>query len=180
LNFKSLRAVERFFSDDPAMGEAILLNYFFEPILTISWQRAVVLVWTKKAEMLKTSGFIKTVHGDLPRPRIVRMLSKTRSKHFRVKFNKNNVLKRDRFTCQYCGKKLPKDELSLDHVKPRWAGGQLCFENIVTACRVCNQLKGDEFLERTGMRLLQKPFVPSLRQVFPEWVLQELKEYLKI
>lgn len=38
------------------------------------------------------------------------------------------------------------DELSLDHVQPRVRGGDRSEGNLVTACRACNTLKGDQRL----------------------------------
>jgi hypothetical protein len=40
-----------------------------------------------------------------------------------VKFNRRNIFARDHNQCQYCGKKFPTSELSLDHVIPRSQGG---------------------------------------------------------
>jgi 5-methylcytosine-specific restriction endonuclease McrA len=36
-----------------------------------------------------------------------------------VKFNLRNIFARDKNRCQYCGKRYPTSELSLDHVIPR-------------------------------------------------------------
>ena len=35
------------------------------------------------------------------------------------------------------------------------------WTNLVTACKLCNQRKGNQTLEETGMELLRKPFEPS-------------------
>ena len=56
------------------------------------------------------------------------------------------VFLRDRLTCRYCGKSALKGELSIsdltvDHVRPRAVGGTWNIENLVTACRSCNELK---------------------------------------
>ena len=40
-----------------------------------------------------------------------------------IKFNKQNLLERDDYSCQYCGKKMPVKELNMDHVIPRDRGG---------------------------------------------------------
>ena len=48
------------------------------------------------------------------------------------------VLERDAFTCRYCGRSAPQVVLHVDHVKPRSAGGEDSFENLVTACQDCN------------------------------------------
>jgi hypothetical protein len=58
------------------------------------------------------------------------------------------VLKRDRFTCVYCGKTGAESELEIDHIHPVSKGGSHHVSNLVTACRTCNQAKGAGTLER--------------------------------
>jgi len=53
-----------------------------------------------------------------------------------------SVLRRDGFTCQYCGKSAPNVLLEVDHIKPRSAGGGNEDTNLVTSCRDCNRGKG--------------------------------------
>lgn len=48
------------------------------------------------------------------------------------------VLRRDKFQCQYCGAKPPEAELHIDHVTPVALGGTDKPNNLVTACRDCN------------------------------------------
>lgn len=57
------------------------------------------------------------------------------------------VFKRDRFTCQYCGKHPPDVLLEADHIVPRAAGGSDEMENLTTACSDCNRGKGARLLE---------------------------------
>jgi len=52
------------------------------------------------------------------------------------------VLFRDKFTCQYCGRKAPDVILQIDHKVPHLLGGADRLENLVTACEDCNQGKG--------------------------------------
>ncbi len=54
------------------------------------------------------------------------------------------VLKRDRFTCTYCGAKAPDVELHIDHVIPVCKGGTDGIENLATACAECNLGKGGQ------------------------------------
>jgi HNH endonuclease len=58
-------------------------------------------------------------------------------KHLRpsVRFS---ILKRDRFTCRYCGAKAPDVKLRVDHIKPMSRGGSNHESNLVTACEECN------------------------------------------
>lgn len=51
------------------------------------------------------------------------------------------VLRRDNYTCRYCGVYAPFAQLVVDHVMPRSRGGQDVMENLVTACDPCNSGK---------------------------------------
>lgn len=57
----------------------------------------------------------------------------------RVRFE---VFKRDKFTCQYCGRKAPDVILNCDHIQPVAAGGDGDLLNLITSCRDCNGGKG--------------------------------------
>lgn len=54
------------------------------------------------------------------------------------------ILKRDSFTCQYCGG-TPQDGyvLHVDHIVPKSAGGLDKENNLITACWHCNQGKSN-------------------------------------
>lgn len=58
------------------------------------------------------------------------------------------VLQRDGFRCQYCGRSpvdSPSVRLHLDHRKPVARGGTNDPDNLVTACSICNLGKGARF-----------------------------------
>ena len=52
------------------------------------------------------------------------------------------VFKRDRFTCQYCGRMAPDVILEVDHIQPVAEGGKNTMLNLITSCRDCNRGKG--------------------------------------
>jgi 5-methylcytosine-specific restriction endonuclease McrA len=56
------------------------------------------------------------------------------------------ILERDGFTCRYCGRKPPEVVLQIDHVVPVSKGGFATTDNLVTACRECNNGKRDVLL----------------------------------
>ena len=67
--------------------------------------------------------FVKTVRFEIAVPRIVRLLSYDRLPRQDVKLNRRNIYARDHSLCQYCGKKFPTQELSLDaRMVPRSLG----------------------------------------------------------
>jgi len=63
---------------------------------------------------------------------------KSLSKRTRVE-----VLKRDKFKCQYCGSTAPNVVLEIDHIDPVSKGGTNDMLNLVTSCRDCNQGKSN-------------------------------------
>ncbi len=104
--------------------------------------------------------FVRTVHFEIQVPRVIRLLSYDRLPRQRVKFNRRNIFARDGNRCQYCGKRFPTNELSLDHVAPRSQGGQATWDNIVCACLMCNVRKGGRTPLQAGMRLIREPVEP--------------------
>ena len=93
-------------------------------------------------------------------PKVIRLLFYDRLPQTRVKFNRRNIFARDESRCQYCGKKFPTPELSLDHVIPRSRGGRTSWENLVCSCTHCNARKGGRLPEEAGLKLVRKPVKP--------------------
>jgi 5-methylcytosine-specific restriction endonuclease McrA len=105
--------------------------------------------------------WVSTVNFYVAVPRIIRLLFYDRLPRNEVKFNRRNIFARDRNRCQYCGRKYPTTELSLDHIIPRSAGGKSVWENIVCACTACNIKKGGRTPQQAGMTLVLKPVKPK-------------------
>lgn len=68
---------------------------------------------------------------------------------------------RDHHQCLYCGRCFPAQLLSRDHVHPLSRGGRDRWNNVVTACKRCNQHKGNRLLSEISMELLALPFCPN-------------------
>jgi len=79
----------------------------------------------------------------------------------RVVLTNRTLFARDQHLCAYCGTKQTSNHLSRDHVVPQSRGGADTWENCVTACRQCNQAKGADSLEQSGMQLLYVPYAPN-------------------
>lgn len=77
-----------------------------------------------------------------------------------VKYSRRNIYQRDGNICQYCGKKVDKKFLTLDHVVPKSRGGGSTWTNVVTSCVWCNSEKGDKLLEELGWKLRKVPTKP--------------------
>jgi 5-methylcytosine-specific restriction endonuclease McrA len=104
--------------------------------------------------------YIRTIHFEIQVPRVIRLLTYDRLPRTRIKFNRRNIFARDGNRCQYCGKRFPTGELSLDHVLPRSRGGGMDWDNIVCACVRCNVRKGGRTPAEAGMKLIKIPVKP--------------------
>jgi len=105
--------------------------------------------------------WVSTVNFYIAVPRIIRLLFYDRLPRNEVKLNRRNIFARDKNSCQYCGKRYPTSELSLDHIIPRSMGGKSVWENMVCSCTQCNVKKGGRTPKQAGMTLVQKPVRPK-------------------
>ena len=105
--------------------------------------------------------WIRTVNSEIQVPRVIRLLGYEKLPKQTVKFNRRNIFARDNNQCQYCGRKFPTSELSLDHVIPRSQGGPSTWENIVCAYVECNVRKGGRTPKQAHMGLIRKPEKPK-------------------
>jgi 5-methylcytosine-specific restriction endonuclease McrA len=105
--------------------------------------------------------WIHTVRFQIAVPRIIRLLAYDKLPRQDVKFNRRNIYARDSSRCQYCGRKFPTTELSLDHVVPKSQGGKSSWENIVCCCIKCNVKKGGRTPEQAHLHLIVKPTKPK-------------------
>jgi len=142
---------------------ALLLNSGYEPLRVVSWQRAFVLVFQEKVEVLEEYGhFIRTVSQHFPVPAVLRLrrfINLNRRMPV-IRFSRSNLYLRDSHRCQYCHQRFPERYLTLDHLVPVFQGGKKNWENIVTACLDCNQKKGHKTPQQIGFKLLKKPKAP--------------------
>ena len=74
------------------------------------------------------------------------------------------VFKRDKFTCQYCGKSAPDVILEIDHIIPVSKGGSNDIMNLVTACRECNRGKTNKNLDDNSTVRIQKKQLDDLQE----------------
>ena len=142
------------------MHEPVLvLNANFEPIHVCTIRRAIGLVLNGRASLVMNGrGVIHTVTQVYPRPSIIRLDRMVHRPRPVVRLTKREVLRRDAYTCQYCGQYSP--QLTVDHILPRRLGGEYSWDNLVAACPACNHRKGGRTLEQAQMRLMRPPLEP--------------------
>lgn len=167
----------------------LVLNRYYAPVNVTSARRAFVLLFKRFAEVIAVreatvasydleswlvydrveqldeadeADWVATSSRRILVPRIVRLTAYDRLPQRVVSFSRKNVLARDGYRCQYCGKAPIVRELTLDHVVPRSRGGRHCWTNVVACCRRCNDTKGHRELHELPMKLLTKPRAPAV------------------
>ncbi len=171
-------------------SSVLVLNKFFAAVHVVNAKRAFAMLCKESAEVVSiddgqynsydftswvdVSAFkaecglpdddqyesIKTFSLEIRVPKIIRLVVYDKLPKANIKFNRKNIFARDKNRCQYCGKRVPTSELSLDHVIPRTQGGTSNWKNIVCACTNCNKNKGGRRPEEAGMKLICRPVKP--------------------
>lgn len=138
------------------MHKVLLLNASYEPLNICSWKRAIVLLLKGKAVEVEHNG--KYLTPDLPLPLVIRLQHYIKIPHKAIPLTRKNLMHRDKYTCQYCGK--TGGELTVDHILPKSRGGKDEWENVVVACLRCNVAKGNRTPEEAGLTIRNKPTRP--------------------
>ncbi len=137
----------------------LVLNSNYLPINITNSKKAFKLVYKGKAEViLDGEGVLRTMSTTYRKPSIIRLIYNVNVPFRKIILSKDNIFKRDNYTCAYCGRFR---DLTVDHIHPKSKGGKDSWENLISACKKCNSSKGDRTPEQAEMTLLFKPFKPS-------------------
>ena len=168
-------------------ASVLVLNRDYTAVHVVGARRAFTLLCKEHAEVVSLTGeqwntydfeswielsqsrhlfreegdWIRTVNFTIRVPKIIRLLLFDRRPSRTVKFNRRNIFARDDNRCQYCGRRHPTPELSIDHVIPRSRGGLSTWTNVVCSCTRCNTRKGGRLPEEAGMTLVRRPIKPK-------------------
>lgn len=177
-------------------SSVLVLNRYYQPVHVTSVKRAFSLLYQGIAKAIDQQyrlyefedwAALSAAHHDsigtigkrIRIPRVVVLMAYEYLPRGRVRFSRLNIYARDHDTCQYCGRKLPRSDLNLDHVVPRAQGGKTTWENVVCSCIGCNLRKGGRTPDQAGLKLLKKPVRPrwtpltrgvSRRITYREWL----------
>jgi hypothetical protein len=143
--------------------QTLKLDSSYRPIQIIDAFDAFSMVWTQRASMVESynNTTFRSTHAEWEVPCVIVINRYVPALNCSLVCNRKNVLWRDKLTCQYCGKRHPYENLTLDHVIPSSRGGLKTWENIVCCCRRCNQKKGSMLPAEASMKLLAPPKEPS-------------------
>jgi len=147
------------------------LNQAGQPIEWLDWQEAACL-FARELVVWTLGDVVKNVHGGYSRntgeqsrmvlPSIVacagEQLARPQTRH---PLNNPALFARDGYLCMYCARPFASNALTRDHIVPTSRGGEDRWENVVAACRRCNQHKADRLLNELNMQLVALPFRPN-------------------
>lgn len=163
----------------------LVLNKNWQPVGVQTVARALVKTWNETAKIVDPQDyaqyawdewtemvpgadepFIRTQSRRIRVPEVVVLTVYDKLPQNAVTFSRRNIFKRDRFTCQYCGRQPGQEELTIDHVVPRAQGGISSWENCVLACIDCNAKKADRTPEQAKMPLSREPHRPLWKPIY--------------
>ena len=137
----------------------LVLNASYEAINICDIKRAIKMLVKGIACAEKESDeVIRTPVTSFKIPIVIRLLRFVHIPHRTVKFSRKNVLLRDQYTCQYCGKRFPPSMLTLDHIQPISRSGSTSWDNVVTACTRCNIRKANRNPREARMNTIHKEY----------------------
>ncbi len=169
-------------------ANVLVLNKHYAALRVVSARRALCMLFRRVAEIVSVDDgsyeghdfeswqavsllrarherdsheWVRCVRFEIAVPRVLRLLTYDRIPITPVRLTRRNVYARDRNHCQYCGRKFPTPELTLDHIVPRSQGGGMTWENIVCCCVKCNARKGGRTPQRAHMKLITEPIKPK-------------------
>lgn len=142
--------------------QTLVLNKNWQATRVAPWEEAFTLIFSGRAEIIEEHNEkIRTINHEFKIPSVIRMIKGANFEKSKFRFSKKNVFARDQGMCQYCSKQLTMESCTFDHVFPKSRGGKTVWENIVLACRPCNQKKAAKTPDEARMNLITKPISPK-------------------
>ena len=163
------------------LTDVLCLNKSFLTIHVLSWQKAISLIYQEKARALdreftaysyqdwldfsianaESYYKVKGTNYSIALPEVIVSTSFNRLPERQVKYSRQSVFSRDKFTCAYCGKIFKVSDLTVDHIIPRAQGGKTEWDNVIASCFKCNQNKADRTPRQAGLKLHFRPTKPG-------------------
>ncbi|GMG87026.1 HNH endonuclease [Biformimicrobium ophioploci] len=154
-----------------AQPRILRLNLAGQPLEWLGWEQAACL-YVRELVTWELGGIVRRVQGGTNRLTGKRSQLQLASiiacggariaePRRRPPLTNAALFLRDGRYCLYCGNRFSAAALTRDHVHPISRGGRDIWENVVSACRRCNQFKGNALLQELDMELLALPFCPN-------------------
>lgn len=157
----------------------LLLNASYEPLRVISWQRAICLQLSERADLVEcVEG--RSLHSsggsEFPFPSVIRLREMVVMPFRRgiAPITRRALTWRDDGMCQKTG--CDRRGATMDHLMPRSRGGKHTWHNVVLMCAEHNNKKADRTLDEIGWSLKAAPVSPTYEnlyiergQIMPKW-----------
>ena len=166
-------------------SSVLVLNRLWQAVNICTARRAFSLIYSGQAQVVDASGgdyqtfnfdewkdftgvedghdYVHTLNFRVKVPKIIVLMVFDKLPRKEIKLTRQNIFLRDKFECQYCGKKFERNDLNIDHVVPRSRGGKTTWDNVVCSCVRCNTKKGNRSPEQARMPLMRIPKAPRPR-----------------
>lgn len=125
--------------------------------------------WLELSQYAKTD-IIRTPTRQVAVPQVIKLNGYSGFPPRQVKLTRRNIYLRDDMRCQYCGKRPPMQELTIDHIVPRSRGGTTTWTNVTLACARCNRLKANKLPDECGLKPLKRPVAPKWISCARNWL----------
>lgn len=156
------------------MAAILLLNATYEPLAVIPKKRALSLLLREAVDavtedVVALAGIAET----RPIPTVLRLRRYVNVPKRGARWSRQGILKRDNYTCIYCGIKagegrhqrahvLHPNDFTVDHILPKSRGGRNTWTNTACACPSCNNRKNDRTPHEAGMTMRWEPKMPRV------------------
>lgn len=154
------------------MNPILKLDAAGTPIKWIDYEKAAYYI--TKGLVAWSPGTLSTTlmggtnrHGEqstLTLPSIMAIKGRICVRRSIPRLDKPSLLRRDRYTCAYCGGVFKAGDLQMEHIIPESRDGKAIWQNLVSACGYCNNKKAAKTPEEAGMKLLYVPYVPNMHE----------------
>lgn len=173
------------------MSNVLLLNASYEPLSVIPKYRAMNLLMRGCVDAATEHTVpIRGVSRSWTIPSVLRLRRYINVPRRGARWSRQAIMRRDKFTCIYCGIKLGeklkgeiyvRKHFTIDHIIPSSRGGENSWVNTACACGKCNHRKGNRTPHEAGMPLLWEPKRPRVDYLVASGdVPQAWKLYLEV
>jgi hypothetical protein len=181
----------------------LLLNSAWQPITTITAKAAFCHLlkkrisaidkngnifhsldsWNRDAEFYDDQPALMSSKSEWPIPTVIVVTSKFFRRPKKRKLTLFETAKIYDHTCQYCLKRFPISDLTIDHIFPKSKGGTDEHENRICCCRKCNTSKSNFYpYNDINGKPVEVLSIPALMihapKVRPEW--EQFLDSLKV
>jgi 5-methylcytosine-specific restriction endonuclease McrA len=173
------------------MVAVLLLNASYEPLAVIPRRRALSLMLRDRVDAVTEDMLMmRSATRALRVPAVIRLRRYVNVPRRGARWSRQGVLRRDGYTCIYCGigvgkeqgnRVLMKRHFTIDHIVPRSRNGRNTWGNTACACPACNQRKGNRTPHEAGMSLQWEPKTPRVDYLVASSEIPEAwKIYLRV